>query len=145
MRNTKCLKICLLLLFLFIQITSKAQLKASNYLFLKLAKYKIEAWKGNNGIRGYTINNTNFSFRKDLHFTHFNEVVASRGCCSYQEVKRIPKEWNIIKVENIVTFLEKEPHILNPFKNKIFIVEKDKCKNIFKVYQVNLVQNWLMD
>ena len=125
-----------LLISLF--LTVNAQLKNENFLYIDSSKHKISANNLNIRVRGYTIYNTGFKYEKDLDF-FYSSNYGTNYCCNYYEVKAIPKDWNIITVKNIVAHMEDKSMGFSFKEKKLFIVEYDKERKIYKAYQVDII------
>ena len=138
-------KIALLLLLInFICCSLFAQLKENNYLLLSKDKNVKLIFKDSIGFRAYKIANTNFKYSKDLFF-YYTPTYHNNSCCSYQQSKEIPETWNIVTVADIVQHLE-EKRTIKTSLNKLFMVERDSCKHLYKAYQVYIQDGkWMTD
>ena len=126
----------------FVSVKGYAQLKESNYLLLQNgARYKIVNHDVTN-IKGFIILDTGWKESNDLNF-YYNSKSSSSYCCAYQEEKKIPKSWHIVTVGDILHHLE-EHRTITP-ANKLFMVMKDSCRNVYKAYQVQIIDGWMTD
>ena len=131
-------RLFLIIILLFTFYKSNAQLKSENFLFIDSSKYKITANDGSNGIKGFLIYDSGFEYQKNLSF-YYSGHFGSIYCCSYYEVKETPKEWNIITVKDVVAHMEDKSTGFRFNKKKLFFVEYDQERRIYKAYQVDII------
>ena len=130
-------KLFFISLLLFTFYKSNAQLKSENFLFIDSSKYKIIANKGID-LKGFTIYDSGFKYEKDLSF-YYARSFGSIYCCNYYEVKETPKEWNIITVKDVVAHMEDKCAGFRFNEKKLFFVEYDRERRIYKAYQVDII------
>lgn len=84
-----------------------------------------------------SVDDTGFKYESNLSFMHLN--ISADYCCNYYEVKQIPKKWNIITVKDIVTHMEDKRNGFRFNTKKLFFVEYDKERRIYKAHQADVV------
>ena len=134
----KCLILCLLSFSLLRGIVC-AQLKENNFLIVDTLNENIHTSKiTGNGTKFLHLKNTSFRYEKDLTFI-YSINYGTNYCCNYYEVKEIPKEWNIITVKDVVAHMEDKSTGFRFNKKKLFFVEYDQERRIYKAYQVDII------
>jgi hypothetical protein len=129
----------LTIIFSFITIHCSAQLKESNFLIIDPLDNNFLIDNGESGAKGFLIKKTGFKYEEKLHFTYYFNSKDLDYCCNYYEVKDLPKEWNIIKVKDIVAHMEDKSTGFRFNKKKLFFVLFDSKRKIYKAYQVDIV------
>jgi hypothetical protein len=123
----------------FIFNESKAQLKENNYLIIDKSNVNIKvSTADSDGFKFLSLIETRFKYQKDLTF-YYSPNFPSSYCCNYYEVKAIPKNWNIITVKDIVAYMEDKKNYFNFMTKKLFFVEYDKERRMYKAYQVDII------
>lgn len=128
------------LFFFFLLLTGnlKAQLKGENFIIPSNTNTNaIISNTTKEGNKFLNLHHTGFKYEDDLTLVYFNK--GPGYCCNYYEVKKIPKEWNIITVKDIVAHMEDKSTGFRFNKKKLFFVEYDKDRRIYKAYQAEVI------
>ena len=122
----------------FIVGNVSAQLKENNFLIIDTLIKDLKVSRiTSEGNRFLNLNKTGFKYENDLTFVYYNKGPVY--CCNYYEVKSIPKEWNIITVKDIVAHMEDKTTGFRFNEKKLFFIEYDKERKIYKAYQVDII------
>ena len=127
-----------IIFFLFLIKNAQAQLKESNFFLIDSLNRNVRVSKiTKEGNKFLHLRETGFKREDDLTFVYYNKGPVY--CCNYYEVKSIPKDWNIITVKDIVNHMEDNTEGYRFNQKRLFFVEHDLEKRIYKAYQVDII------
>ena len=137
------MKLLIILFFIScITLNAKAQLKAENFLLSNDSTSNINIYSGAMpNSKFITIKKTGFKYEDQLSFYYYPPLnsIGINFCCNYYEVKCIPKDWNIVSVKDVVEHMEDKTMGFSFKEKKLFFVEFDKERKIYKAYQVDII------
>ena len=118
---------------------SFGQLKENNFILIDSLSENIKSDKiSEKGSKFFQINKTSFKYEKDLTFI-YSINYDTNFCCNYYEVKSIPKDWNIVSVKDVVAHMEDKTMGFSFKERKLFFVEYEVERKIYKAYQADII------